>query len=137
MQEFGEDESMWKGSGTPVGPVLKSNISSLQPGKLALPQVSAAWSVWGGGSHWLFMILIGLPEPPYLLAFLRIQASFPLEGLAWLSAGSLGIANTSGEIFSPALTLAHFILTSCPTLLYYFENIIQWYFCMSVVKFRD
>lgn len=53
---------------------------------------------------------------PYLLAFLRIQASFPLERLALLSAGSLGIANTSGEFFSPVLTLAHFILTSFPTL---------------------
>lgn len=109
---------MWKGSGTPLGPVLKSNISSFlnfKPRKLALPQFSATWSAWSGGPYRLFMILMGLPES-FCLTCQHFSEFKLLSRSALLSAGSLGIANTRGEFFSPVLTLAHFILTSCPTL---------------------
>lgn len=52
------------------------------------------------------------PTPPSISG---PPASFPPEASATFSAGSLGVTDTGGDIFSPVLTPAHFVLALCPT----------------------
>lgn len=61
------------------------------------------------------------------------------EFLVSLSAGNLGVANTSDKLFFPAcLTPAHFILSSCTdlciTLKILFSSV---YVCVYCMKFSD